>query len=133
MKKFLTFLFCTALLAVVVSCSSSTSSPSDVVETLAKCMKSGNYDALSDVIYSDGSAESTQMKVAVVSMLQDKGAKTVEEMGGIKSYEILSEEISEDGESAEVAMKIVYGNGNVDEKDYDVIMKDGKWYLEISK
>ncbi|MFI3286392.1 MAG: DUF4878 domain-containing protein [Rikenellaceae bacterium] len=134
MKKFFTFTLVAALFAVVLSCSSaSNNTPSAVVETLAKSMKSGDYEAVSDLIYSDGSEESAQMKVAIVSMLEDKGAKTIKEMGGIESYEITSEEISEDGESAEVGLTFLYGNGETKEDTYDTINKDGKWYLEISK
>ena len=35
--------------------------------------------------------------------------------GGIKDYEIVSEEISDDGNSATVTVKITYGTGDVDE------------------
>ena len=39
----------------------------------------------------------------------------MEKKQGIKSYEVLSEEISEDGKSANVKMKIVYGNWRLGE------------------
>ncbi len=133
MKKIFAFTLFAALFAAIISCSSSSNTPSGVVEVLVKSMKSGDYKAVGSIIYTDGSEEAAQMKVAIVSMLEDKGAKTIEEMGGIKSYEITNEEISEDGESAEVTVNLVYGNGETKEDSYDTINKDGQWYLEVSK
>ncbi|MFI3332894.1 MAG: DUF4878 domain-containing protein [Rikenellaceae bacterium] len=133
MKKFFAYLLFAAIFAVALSCSSSSSTPSAVVESFAECMKSGDYETLSDLIYSDGSEESAQMKAAIVSVFKEKGAESIKDMGGIKSYQVVDEEISEDGQSAEVTLSVVYGNGETNEDTYDTMLKDDKWYLEISK
>ena len=61
-----------------------------------------------------------------------KGGSTLDEKGGIKSYDIVSEEISEDGTTATVTANIKFGNGDED-KDYKIKMiKDDKGDWKIS-
>ena len=54
--------------------------------------------------------------------------------GGIKSYEALSEQIDESGESAVVKMKIMYGDGS-DKEDDIKLKKDeqGNWKIDMGK
>ncbi len=130
MKKFITLFSLICAFVCAVSCSSS-STPSSVAEQQMKAMKSGDFDKLADLFYfePDEAEEGKQM----ISGLTSKLGPQIEEKGGIKSYEIISEEISEDGESATVVVSITYGNGSVDEEDIDTVMHDGKWYLHFSK
>ena len=46
-----------------------------------------------------------QAREGLVSMMEEKADKTLEKNGGIKSIEIISEEIAEDGNSAVVKFK----------------------------
>ena len=53
--------------------------------------------------------------------------------GGVTDIEVLSEEISEDGNSAVVKMKITYGNGESEEDETKLVLVDGKWLLSMDK
>lgn len=73
-------------------------------------------------------------KTMLVALMKEKGGKSMKEKEGIKSYEILSEEIAEDGNSAVVKVKIVYGNGTEDEQKIKLVKdKDGEWKLSDAK
>ncbi len=133
MKKFLTLSIFATLFSVAVSCSSS-STPSSVAEEVTKCIQKGDYDKLGEYIYAEkDDANAEQTKAMVVGMLKDKGGKAIEKKGGIKSYTTISEEISEDGSTAEVEVEVTYGDDSTENNDYDLINVDGKWYLEIKK
>ena len=67
-------------------------------------------------------------------MLREKGTKTMEKKQGLKSYEVLSEEISEDGKSATVKMKMVYGDGSEDTSKVKLVKNDkGEWKMSFGK
>ncbi|WP_246368578.1 DUF4878 domain-containing protein [Phocaeicola faecicola] len=66
-------------------------------------------------------------------MIKEKGAKTLDEKGGLKEIEIVSEEIAEDGNSAVVTFKQHYGDGSVKEDTQKMAKVDGKWLMDIGK
>ena len=69
-----------------------------------------------------------------MALLREKGTKAMEKKQGLKSYEVLSEEISEDGKSATVKMKMVYGDGSEDTQDLKLVKNDdGDWRLTMGK
>ena len=73
-------------------------------------------------------------KQMLVAMMKDKATKKFEKQDGIKSYEALSEEISEDGKTAIVKMKIVMGDGSETTDDIKLRKdEDGNWKLDIGK
>ena len=73
-------------------------------------------------------------KQMLVAMMKDKAKKKFEKQDGIKSYEALSEEISEDGKTAIVKMKIVMGDGSETTDDIKLRKdEDGNWKLDIGK
>lgn len=131
MKKL--FSIFTILCAVVfmASCSSSSSSPSSVVKKQLEIFKSGDFEKLADIVYFKGgqTEESAQMFTAVGA----KMGPEIEKKGGVDSFEITSEEISEDGESAKVKYSVTYGNGSVEEDTAKTILQDGKWYIDSGK
>ena len=77
--------------------------------------------------------ELQQAKEQWRALLEEKSAKTIEQQGGIASFEILSEEISEDGNSATVTYKQVFGNGTEDDGTQKMVKKEGKWLMDINK
>ena len=52
--------------------------------------------------------------------------------GGVKDYEIVSEEISNDGKTATVRVKVTYGTGEVEEENTHLV-KDGKAWRPASQ
>lgn len=129
MKRLIALFSIICAFVCVVSCSSS-STPTSVVEQQLKAMKAGDAEKIADLFYfEEDIEESRQMIIGLMS----KVAPQIESKGGIDSYEITSEKISESGETAKVYYTITYGNGEVDDQDSDTIMHDGKWYLHFTK
>ena len=65
--------------------------------------------------------------------LKKEREKQIKKHEGIASYEIVSEEISEDGQTAKVKAEITYGDGKKDDSKFDFKLVDGEWKQEISK
>ena len=65
--------------------------------------------------------------------MKEKGKKSIEEKGNIKSYEITSEEIGEDGETAIVKSIIHYEDGSQDDQDIHLVKIDGQWLVDSGK
>lgn len=135
MKKIIGFVAVVALMLVAASCGGG-NSPKDVAEKAVKCIQNNDYEGYVDLmlITADEGEDLEAKKQAVTGMVQSKAATTLAKMGGIKSYEITSETIAADGKTAEVGMKIVYGNG--EEKDDNIkLCKDdkGDWRVDAGK
>ena len=131
MKKVLLGFAVIMLAVVAVSCSKS-SSPEDVVNTYLQAMKSKNYEKAADCFYFEGSNDEIRAAKAQLVALIEKGGKSIEEKGGIKSFKINS--VDEDGDKAVVKGEITYGNGDVDDDEVIETKKvDGKWYIDMDK
>ena len=99
-------------------------------------LKAGNYEKFVEGIAfkDDLAAEQIQEQKAMwTSLLQEKTGKEFEKQGGLNGIEILSEEISEDGNSAVVTFKMMYGDGSEKEDSQNMVKKDGKWLMDINK
>lgn len=136
MRKVFYFGLFLMTMLMVASCSSET--PSAAAKKYAECIKNGNYEKFVDgiVIKEKANADEAQMKEekeALVAMLKEKGDKQLEKSGGIKNIEIVSETISEDGNSAKVILKQTYGNGKDEEQSFNMVKQDGKWKMDINK
>ncbi len=127
MKKVLFMSFAAILMAVCfVSCGKPT--PTSITKDCIEYIKDGDYTAFAETIV--GTEEE---KAAIAEMFEKKGAKAIEGEQGIVSYEILSEEISEDGEKAVVEAEITYGSGKKDKSKFNFKKVDGEWKQEIKK
>ena len=96
----------------------------------------GDYEKFVDGIAlgdSETADKLKEQKAGFVALLRDKVGKEYEKMGGLKSIEILSEEISEDGNTATVKIKQTYGNGETQEGTQSMVKRDGKWLMSIDK
>ena len=51
--------------------------------------------------------------------------------GGIKTIEIIEEDINEAGDKAKVKSKIIYINGVEEKLAFEFVMEDGKWKLSM--
>ena len=136
MKKMLYLILAVMTIGGMVSCSSSSSSPGAAAKKYAEYLGSGEYDKFIDGIYfgeNTSKEEIEQGKTMLKALLADKGANALEEKGGLKSVEVASEEISEDGKSATVVLKQTYGDGSVEEDDSNMVLVNGKWLMEMDK
>ena len=125
------------LTLVMTSCNSNT--PTKVAEKSIAYIQKGDYEGYVDLIYQKkeegkDKKEIEDEKQMLVAMMKDKATKKFEKQDGIKSYEALSEEISEDGKTAIVKMKIVMGDGSETTDDIKLRKdEDGNWKLDIGK
>ncbi|MCK5838603.1 MAG: DUF4878 domain-containing protein [Bacteroidales bacterium] len=116
-----------SLLFITTSCgTSSSSSPGAIGKKMFQDIEKGNVDAVIAVFSTKGeelSADETEKLTALVLM----GQEEIKKKDGIKSIEVIGEEINEAGDEADVTMKIVYGNGKEDTQTSKFVMEDGKW------
>ena len=137
MKKLMTILGVLILTLVMTSCNRNT--PTKVAEKSIACIQKGDYEGYVDLIYQKkeegkDKKEIEDEKQMLVAMMKDKATKKFEKQDGIKSYEALSEEISEDGKTAIVKMKMVMGDGSETTDDIKLRKdEDGNWKLDIGK
>ncbi|MBQ9357518.1 MAG: DUF4878 domain-containing protein [Prevotella sp.] len=127
-KLFVAFSLAFMMLAVMSSCGSSTSSPSEVALAATKCMQDKDFSGYVDL--TDTDSDSKEM---MVSMIGEKATQQVDSKGGITSFDVQSEEIADDGKTAVVKMNIAYGNGDTEVKDIKCVNKDGKWLVSKDK
>ncbi len=120
-----------ALVAIIVmACSSNT--PGGAALKYYNDVKNGNYEA-----YVEGIAFKEEItaedKEQFVTLMKEKADKEYKKKEGISKVEMLSEEMAEDGQTATVTMKITYGNGETEESDVAMVLKDGAWKMDMKK
>ncbi|MDO4218346.1 MAG: DUF4878 domain-containing protein [Bacteroidales bacterium] len=101
-------------------------SPTDVAKKMLDKMV--DKDFVGAVAYVDGIEEVEENEVTELAGLIQFA---YEARGGLTSYKILGEEIAEDGESAEVNIETVYGNGETDTDDVDLKKTENGWRVTM--
>jgi PBP1b-binding outer membrane lipoprotein LpoB len=117
------------------SCGSSTNTPSAAAEKIVNLMQDGDYDEIVDLMYfetSEGEDIEAQ-KEMFVALMDEKAGKSIDKKGGLEDYEVLGEEMSEDGKTASVKVKYLYGDGSEETQDMEFVLEDGEWLLEMNK
>lgn len=135
MRKLVYFSVMAVAMLFVVSCSSSGDTPSGALKNYVSAMQGGDYDKFVEGIDVSSIAPEKQAETreGFSAMLKEKGEKELEKKGGLKDFEILSEEMAEDGNSAVVKFKQIYGNGEEEESEQKMVKVDGKWLMDIGK
>lgn len=134
MKK--VFYFSLMIMAMVIMASCSQDTPSKAAAKYSGYIQSGDFDEFVEGIAFDEKVtpeQAKEQKETLSALLKEKAAKEFEKKGGLKSIEVLSEEVSEDGNSAKVKMKYTYGNGETENQNMELIKKDGKWMMFMKK
>ncbi len=130
--KTIKWMFALVCAFVLAACSSNT--PTDVAKKAMQCVADGKYEQYVDLVYMKpelSSDEVKQQKQGLLGLLQTFGAQNGDKM---KSMEVVSEEISEDGETAIVKMNVVYESGK--EKTETTHLRkdaDGDWKIDMRK
>lgn len=133
MKKLMYYGAMFVVVLVLISCSSN--SPSNALKKYTTALQEQNYEKFVEGInFSNANPEkAAREKEGFVSLMKEKGERTLKEKGGLKSVKMISEEIAEDGKTAVVKYKQVYGNGEETESIQKMVKVDGKWLMDISK
>lgn len=134
MKKFF-LLLAVAVAMFMVSCSSAPATPSDAAVEYYQYVANGDYEAFADAIHFDTTdpEEIAEGKAMVVSLYKEKAEPEIKSKGGIKSIEATGETISEDGNTANVQLKVIYGDGSEKTEDVKLVKVDNKWLLAFDK
>ena len=134
MKKIFASLFIAVAALALYSCGNA-NTPSGVVEKAIKCIQNEDYEGYIDLLFNDPEdAKSEEEVKEMKTVLSGKIKASMEKQQGIKSYKIVSEELSENGNEAVVTVKIEYGNGKGEEDKMKVRKgKDGKWRIVLGK
>ena len=127
MKKFFSFVLAALVVCsfAFVGCKGGADSPSKVVEKAMKCAVDKDYEGMVKY-FDDGTGTEEEMKQAAAFI-----GMVYEMAGGLKDYEILGEEISEDGMTATVKMKITTGSGDERETEGELEKTDKGWVLKL--
>lgn len=137
MKKMLTI--AVALCAfVLTACSGGASdTPGKTVMKAYDHLKAGEYEKVAEMFWYDPAKTSAEEvkegQAMLTSLLKEKAAPQFAKKGGLDSYEILEETIAEDGRSAKVKVRVVYGSGKEDTDEVPLKLSDDGWKLDISK
>ncbi len=138
MKRLVILLAVVAMAFGISSCSK-TSTPSDTVKASYECIQAGDFEkAVKDYYYefnaekpADFTEEDQKQSDAMLAMLCGKAQQSMEAKGGLTSFEIGDEKISEDGLTAEVEVKCVFGNGEEETDSKELEKLNDKWYIKM--
>ena len=134
MKKILYLSLMAIVSLLIASCSNN--SPGSALKHYMDAMNDKNFEEVADgIAFKEGLTPEQQQQVREgwITLLQDKSEKSAEQQGAIKSFEIISEEISEDGTTAEVKYKQVFEDGTEKEGTQAMVKRDGKWLMDVGK
>lgn len=134
MKKILYLSLMAIVSLLIASCSNN--SPGSALKHYMDAMNDKNFEEVADgIAFKEGLTpeQQQQMREGWITLLQDKAEKSAEQQGAIKSFEIISEEISEDGTTAEVKYKQVFEDGTEKEGTQAMVKRDGKWLMDVGK
>lgn len=127
MKNFqILSIFFIAIAFLYIGCGSP-STPADVAKDFFKRVEKNDKSAL-DLM-------SSKVVEAIGKEKLEKGlekeSEKITEKGGISSIEVIEEKVEE--ETADLKLKIVYGDGTEKTDKVNLIKEDGKWKIGISK
>lgn len=134
MKKILYLSLMAIVSLLIASCSNN--SPGSALKHYMDAMNDKNFEEVADgIAFKEGLTPEQQQQVREgwITLLQDKAEKSAEQQGAIKSFEIISEEISEDGTTAKVKYKQVFEDGTEKEGTQAMVKRDGKWLMDVGK
>ena len=121
------------LVAVLAMVSCTPSTPGAALKNYMSALSDKDYEKFIDGCNISEADKAKEIREGLIAMIQEKGSKTIEKKGGLKEIEIVSEEMTEDGNSAIVTYKQHYGDGSVKEDTQKMIKVDGKWLMDIGK
>lgn len=135
MKKLFGILAAIAAMFLITSCGGGGNTPKGTAEQFIKAMQAQDGDKIVSLLYfEEGKGPSTDDEKAQLAALFDSKLKeTYKNNGELKSYEILSEEISEDGKSAVVNTKVVFEKKTDEDRLKLKKDADGNWKVDVGK
>lgn len=131
MKK-LVALFAVVAAFFAVSCGGPSTPGAAAVEAY-ELMAAGKYEKLVDKFYVANPEDKAEFDSMILSLCKEKVEPQMKAKGGIDKVELVSEELSEDGNSARVTTKVYYGDGTEKEDRTNMVKVDGEWLVSMDK
>ncbi|MCF8234463.1 MAG: DUF4878 domain-containing protein [Bacteroidales bacterium] len=119
------------VLFLAVSCGGGGNSPGKTAEKAMMTAADADAEGFVKLVYMEEGEEISDEDMEQLQMMLDYGQKEIEKKEGLKKVEIISEEVTEDGNEAEVKMKMVYGDESEDEETVKMIKQNGKWKVKM--
>ncbi len=129
MKKCYSVLMLSVCVFVLMCCSGGSTGPADIEMQIWNQLKKGDCKKAVQIMY-DNSVNQREDKAQVameIAALSEKMEQSLKEMGGIKDVQLVEEEISDDGMSAEVTVKYTTKDGTEEESTSKYVKVDNKW------
>lgn len=127
MKKTFSLLFAAMMVCALTFVGCQKNTPRAYVDKVYTAMKNKDFETVVDMMPDSEKASKEDKDGAIEMMKLFDGFS-----GGVKDYEIVSEEISNDGKTATVRVKVTYGTGEVEEENTHLV-KDGKAWRPASQ
>lgn len=134
MKKLFAFMAAVFAALTLASCGGD-NTPKGVTEQFIKAIQDQDGEKMASLIYfPDGKSPETEgEREQFVAMMNGKVNTTYANYGKLKSYEIQSEEVSEDGTEAVVAVHMEYEKKTSDDKVKLKKDPEGNWKIDMRK
>lgn len=131
MKKIIHVSMIVSLFALLVSCGGGAKSPGAVSKSFIEKIEKGDTKAAAQMF--EGMKNATDEEIQKTEAFLSESTKEMASKGGVKSIKVLSESISEDGQKADVELKVTYGNGEEDESTTKLNKTEDGWKITMGK
>jgi len=139
MKKFKSFIALIFVFSIFFfACSSGGGSKSTTSKSPAKAVEksfdyyiSKNYDKTVSTYVSGDYKKLTKEEIDKVKAMLPYATQEDDKNGGLKSIVIVNETIADDGNTAKVEYKKIYGNGDEETVTAPLVKIDGDWFMAL--
>ncbi len=125
-----------AIVALLAACGGGEKTPKQIETSIWDHIQKGQYEKAIDIWYensiTDEKTNADEQK-EFAKAFAEKMKASIEEKGGIDDVQIVSEEISEDGNTAVVNVLITFKDGTTQNDDSKYTKVDGQWKMSNSK
>ena len=125
------FFIAIMVMGIAASCGTNADSPGKTAKDFSELFADGKTDKAMKMI--NGYDEASKEEKQKLSMILTQARSELEKKDGVKSVEVLKEEINEAGDKAEVTLNTTYGNGEVEETTQKLVKVDDKWKIAMEK
>ena len=122
MKKTFTLMLAAMMVCAFAFVGCQKNTPRAYVDKFYTALKNKDYATLVDMM-PETQELSKEDKDGVIELMKQFDGFS----GGVKDYEIVSEEIAKDGQTAIVKVKVTYGTGDIEESEVNMVKNDKGW------
>jgi hypothetical protein len=114
-------------------CGGGGNTPTNIEKSIYNQFIGGNYEKAATIMINNLDTTLSEEDKALYAEFMKKEKESHDAKGGVKSYDVVAEIISEDGLFATTETKIVFGDGSEDNNTTNYVKKDGVWKISSGK